>query len=87
MGQEQVEREHDSQHHGAGRKPIYDKAMTQYAVSLPDFIASHLERVGDGNLSQGIRRLVEQPKDGHLSRTRITTSHHVAEGLTIQLKV
>jgi len=43
---------------GAGRKPIGNEPMVQRTVTLPPDTITTLEGLGDGNLSAGIRRLV-----------------------------
>jgi hypothetical protein len=63
MRPELVRREHGGHRRGAGRRPMYGEPMTQYAVSLPDFLALRLEKLGQGNLSQGVRYVAEQLGD------------------------
>ncbi len=44
---------------GAGRPPIGDAPEVRVSVSLPAAMVSELERLGGGNVSAGIRRLVD----------------------------
>ena len=44
---------------GAGRPRSYGEPLLRKTVSLPQSYVEHLERYGSGNLSDGIRQLVE----------------------------
>jgi hypothetical protein len=44
---------------GAGRKPL-GPPLRQVTVSLPVELVERLRRAGEGNVSAGIRRLLEQ---------------------------
>lgn len=41
-----------------GRKAVYGAAQVKTSVALPEHYLEALKRAGDGNLSEGIRRLV-----------------------------
>ncbi len=43
-----------------GRAPLYDEPQGRYSITLPEHIEKYLRKVGEGNLSQGIRALVER---------------------------
>mgnify|MGYP006892282781 CR=1 FL=1 len=45
---------------GAGRDPTYDEPMQRKTISVPASHVEHLKRVGDGNISKGVRRLVKK---------------------------
>jgi len=44
---------------GAGRPPAYTEPLVRKTVALPKSYAAQLAAFGQGNLSEGIRRLVE----------------------------
>ena len=44
---------------GAGRRPPYREPLLRKTVALPRSYVDHLETFGNGNLSEGIRLLVE----------------------------
>jgi hypothetical protein len=44
---------------GAGRRPSYTEPLLRKTVALPRSYVEQLERFGSGNLSEGIRLLVE----------------------------
>lgn len=44
---------------GAGRPPAYTEPLLRKTVTLPESYVAHLEAYGRGNLSEGIRMLVE----------------------------
>ena len=44
---------------GAGRKPLYKKKMVPVNITLPESYIKLLRNIGQGNLSRGIRLLVE----------------------------
>jgi hypothetical protein len=51
--------EHGGKRHGAGRKPTGDRPFVRVTISLdPQHIAA-LATHGEGNVSEGVRRLVE----------------------------
>lgn len=47
---------------GAGRPPAYTEPLVRKTITLPRSYVPHLEREGNGNLSEGIRFLVEQAR-------------------------
>lgn len=47
---------------GAGRPPTYTEPLVRKTITLPRSYVPHLEREGNGNLSEGIRFLVEQAR-------------------------
>jgi hypothetical protein len=51
---------HGGQRPGAGRKPQYDEPMSKKTVTLARRHVLALREYGDGNLSRGIRLLVEK---------------------------
>ncbi len=44
---------------GAGRPSLYTEPLIRRTVTLPESYIVQLERLGNGNLSEGIRYLVE----------------------------
>ena len=44
---------------GAGRPALYTEPLLRRTVALPESYIAQLERLGSGNLSEGIRSLVE----------------------------
>lgn len=44
---------------GAGRPPAYTEPLLRKTVTLPESYVAHLTAYGRGNLSEGIRLLVE----------------------------
>jgi hypothetical protein len=64
---------------GAGRPPAYTEPLLRKTVTLPESYVAHLEAYGRGNLSEGIRLLVEfactpfgtpwLPPAGHATKT------------------
>ena len=56
---------HGGRRKGAGRKPLYQKRQHRRTITLPDEYTRFLSTLGCGNLSAGVRRLVEaQPSFG-----------------------
>jgi len=51
---------HGGARNGAGRKPLYSEPMQNTTVLLPRQYIRALQRLGKGNLSAGIRQLVER---------------------------
>lgn len=49
---------------GSGRPPAKDRKQS-ITVTLPAEVIDHLRRLGDGNVSEGIRRLVSQQETTH----------------------
>lgn len=47
------------QRKGAGRPRQFSAKQIRRTVTLPAEYVAELERLGDGNLSRGIRRLIE----------------------------
>lgn len=47
---------------GAGRPQAYREPLLRATVTLPVSYAEQLRRFGGGNLSEGIRRLVEEAR-------------------------
>ena len=47
---------------GAGRPLLAGERMKEHRITLPDDVAEYLRQVGAGNLSGGIRQLVEWHK-------------------------
>lgn len=45
---------------GPGRDPIYDEPMSSYQVVLTEEWREFVAYVGDGNMSDGVRTLIEQ---------------------------
>lgn len=50
---------------GAGRPPSYREPLLRKTVTVPASYVVLLQRFGRGNLSDGIRRLVEEACDRH----------------------
>ena len=52
---------------GAGRREDYREPLRRVTVALPESYIEQLRRHGQGNLSEGIRRLVEEARtpSGH----------------------
>jgi hypothetical protein len=46
---------------GSGRKPLGPAPLTQYTVRLPAEVAERLRELGNGNLSEGIRIILDRP--------------------------
>lgn len=44
---------------GAGKKPLYGKRMVACNITLPESYIKLLRNIGEGNLSRGIRLLIE----------------------------
>ncbi len=44
---------------GAGRPSLYTEPLLRSTVTLPESYSAQLRRLGNGNLSEGIRSLVE----------------------------
>lgn len=44
---------------GAGKKPLYGKKMKACNITLPENYIKLLKDIGQGNLSRGVRLLVE----------------------------
>jgi hypothetical protein len=42
---------------GAGRPSLSDEDTVRKTITVPESVAEHLEEVGDGNASAGVRRL------------------------------
>jgi hypothetical protein len=53
---------HGGRRAGAGRPPTYREPLVRATVTLPASYAEQLRAFGDGNLSEGIRRLVEEAR-------------------------
>jgi hypothetical protein len=53
---------HGGRRAGAGRLPTYREPLVRATVTLPASYAEQLRAFGDGNLSEGIRRLVEEAR-------------------------
>lgn len=49
----------------AGRTPFGDKAMSKKTVTLSEEDFAYLTKLGDGNLSAGIREAVKQLREKH----------------------
>ena len=51
---------------GAGRPSLSDEDTVRKTITVPESVAEHLEEVGDGNASAGVRRLVaaDMEEDG-----------------------
>jgi hypothetical protein len=47
---------------GAGRPPAYTEPLVRKTITLPRSYIPHLEREGAGNLSEGVRFLMEQAR-------------------------
>ena len=47
---------------GAGRPPAYTEPLVRKTITLPRSYIPHLEREGNGNLSEGVRFLMEQAR-------------------------
>jgi|SRR5581483_9299110 len=62
---------------GAGR-PSYGEELVRRTISLPETHLSFLEGVGEGNVSEGIRRLVEK---GMLQGETWADRHAFASGV------
>lgn len=52
--------DHGGPRPGAGRRPEYREPLRRATVALPESYIEQLRRYGQGNLSAGIRRLVEE---------------------------
>jgi hypothetical protein len=50
---------HGGRRRGAGRPPAYTEPLLHKTVTLPESYVAHLTAYGRGNLSEGIRMLVE----------------------------
>jgi hypothetical protein len=50
---------HGGRRAGAGRPPAYTEPLLRKTVTLPESYVAHLAAYGRGNLSEGIRMLVE----------------------------
>ncbi len=69
---------------GAGRPPAYTEPLLRKTVTLPESYVAHLAAYGRGNLSEGIRLLVEfactpfgtpwLPPAGHATKTPNTNA-------------
>ena len=44
----------------AGRPPLFDGAMSRISITLPDSFIELLRCHGEGNVSEGVRRLVQE---------------------------
>ena len=53
---------HGGRRAGAGRPPTYREPLVRATVTVPASYAEQLRAFGDGNLSEGIRRLVEEAR-------------------------
>ena len=53
---------HGGRRAGAGRPPSYREPLVRATVTLPASYAEQLRALGAGNLSEGIRRLVEEAR-------------------------
>lgn len=53
---------HGGRRPGAGRPQAYREPLLRTTVTLPASYAEQLRHFGDGNLSDGIRRLVEEAR-------------------------
>jgi hypothetical protein len=53
---------HGGRRAGAGRPPTYREPLVRATVTLPASYAEQLRAFGAGNLSEGIRRLVEEAR-------------------------
>lgn len=53
---------HGGRRPGAGRPPTYTEPMVRKTVLLPASYLPLLEREGNGNLSEGLRFLIEQAR-------------------------
>jgi hypothetical protein len=70
---------HGGRRAGAGRPPAYTEPLLRKTVTLPESYVGHLQAYGRGNLSEGIRLLVEfactpfgtpwLPPAGHATKT------------------
>lgn len=49
---------------GSGPKPIHDVPMTRRNVMLDDETVDKARRIGEGNVSEGIRIAVRKTKEG-----------------------
>lgn len=53
---------HGGRRAGAGRPPTYREPLVRATGTLPASYVEQLRAFGDGNLSEGIRRLVEEAR-------------------------
>jgi len=53
---------HGGRRTGAGRPPAYREPLVRATVTLPASYTEQLRSFGQGNLSDGIRRLVEEAR-------------------------
>ena len=44
----------------AGRPPIYEERMTRVTITLPQDHVDLLKVIGKGNLSEGVRTIIDQ---------------------------
>ncbi len=44
---------------GAGRKPLFQQRQRRCTITIPDRYAEQLIHIGQGNLSAGVRKLLE----------------------------
>jgi hypothetical protein len=43
----------------SGRPPLYDEEMQRIVVHVPSHLREFAEEVGDGTLSKGVRKILE----------------------------
>ncbi len=57
---EKVKYSHGGSRPGAGRRPRFDKPMVRKTIRLTEQEIARLERLGAGNLSEGVRKALRQ---------------------------